>query len=506
MDVRPDRANVRRGGEVLSVNPSEVAVGETVIVKAGERVPLDGVVAEGVSALDTSALTGESIPREVAPGSEILSGCINMNGLLTVTVTKSYGESTVSKILALAESAASKKARTENFIRRFAKGYTPAVVIMAAIISFVPPLFMGWGSFHSWVYRGLTFLVISCPCALVMSIPLSFFGGIGGASRRGILVKGGNYLEALANLETVVFDKTGTLTKGVFNIVEVIPTGMDGAELLELAALAESGSNHPISQSLRRAYGAEADPSRVTCAEELPGFGVRAAVDGRAVLAGNAKLMAREGISHFAGELPGTAVHVAVGGAYAGYIVIADEVKPDAAEAIRGIREAGVRKAVMLTGDAKAAGERIAAELGLDGVYTGLLPDGKLERLEELLAGKPEGSKLAYMGDGVNDAPVLARADGGIAMGGIGSDAAIEAADVVIMNDEPSKALTAVKIARRTLRIVKQNIALSLGIKAAVLVLAALGLASIWAGVLADVGVALLALLNATRALDTKGL
>ncbi|MDR1704257.1 MAG: cadmium-translocating P-type ATPase [Clostridiales bacterium] len=500
MDIRPDFANVKRGGVIARSDPEDVRVGDIIIIKAGEKVPLDGIVTDGASALDASAITGEALPKQVFPGSEILSGCVNINGLLTVRVTKEYGESTVSKILDLVENAASKKAETENFITRFARYYTPCVVILAAIISFIPPLITG-AALEDWVYRGLTFLVISCPCALVVSVPLGFFGGIGGASRKGILIKGGNYLEALSKLETVVFDKTGTLTQGAFKVREIRPAGMSEAELLELAAYAEGFSNHPISVSIKNAYGKEIDASKITQSEEIPGCGVRVSVCGKTVLAGNAKLMKQKGIECKSEDMRGTTVFVAVDGVFAGSIIIADAVKADAADAIRLLKEAGVTRTVMLTGDANSAGEAAAAELGIDAVYAELLPADKVEKLEELLKEKSAKGKLAYAGDGINDAPVLARADVGIAMGGLGSDAAIEAADVVIMTDEPSKIAWGIRIARRTLGIIKQNIVFSLAVKLAVLVLAALGAASMWAGVAADVGVTVLAVLNAARTL-----
>lgn len=506
MDIRPDYANVKRGEDIVKVDPDEVGIGDIIVVKAGEKVPLDGKVVEGNSMLDTSALTGESVPREVFAGSDILSGCININGLLTVEVTKEFGESTVSKILDLVENATSKKAKAENFITKFARYYTPVVVILAAMISIIPPLLIEGATFGDWVYRGLTFLVISCPCALVISIPLGFFGGIGGASKKGILVKGSNYLEALTNVETVVFDKTGTLTKGVFNVQEVQAEGMDKEELLEIAAYAENYSNHPISMSLKRAYGKQIDSSRIEGVEELPGHGVRAVVDGKTVLAGNEKLINKMNIPYEARQLAGTVVHVAVNGVYSGYIVIADEIKEDALNAIKGLKEAKIRKTVMLTGDAKNVGEKVADDLGIDVVYTELLPGDKVEKLEELISEKSLKGRLAFVGDGINDAPVLARADIGIAMGGLGSDAAIEAADIVIMTDEPSKISTAIKISKRTLAIVNQNIYFSLGVKFAVLILAAMGIANMWAGVLADVGVTVLAVMNATRALNVDNL
>lgn len=516
MDIRPDYANVKRGNEFEKVDPDDVQIGDIIIIKAGEKVPLDGKVIEGSSMLDTSALTGESIPREVMTGNDILSGCININGLLTVEVTKEFEESTVSKILDLVENASSKKAHTENFITKFAKYYTPVVVILAVLISFIPPLIISDAAFSDWIYRGLTFLVISCPCALVISIPLSFFGGIGGASRKGILVKGSNYLEALTKVETVVFDKTGTLTKGVFNVQEIhveninnsadITKHMKDYELLKIAAYAENYSNHPISISLKKAYGKEIDTSRITDVEEISGHGVRVNIDGKTVLAGNTKLMKMMNIQYYTGELIGTVVHIAINNVYAGYIIIADEIKSDAKDAILSLKKLKINKTVMLTGDAKNVGEKTAKDLGLDMVYTELLPGDKVEKLEELLLQKFQKGKLAFVGDGINDAPVLALADVGIAMGGLGSDAAIEAADIVIMTDEPSKISTAIKIAKRTLKIVNQNIVFSLAVKFTVLILAIMGIATMWAGVAADVGVTVLAVLNAARALNTKDL
>jgi len=502
MDIRPDFANVKRGSELIKTDPDEVRPGEIIVVKAGEKIPLDGKIINGNSLLDTSALTGESVPREVLPGSEVLSGCINLNGLITVEVTKEYGDSTVSKILDLVENATSKKAKTENFITKFAKYYTPIVVILAAFISIIPPLVINGASFGDWVYRGLTFLVISCPCALVISIPLGFFGGIGGASKKGILVKGGNYLEALAKTEIVVFDKTGTLTKGVFNVQEIHGSGIENSELLELASYAESYSNHPISISLKNAYGKDIDNARIADVEEIPGHGVRAAVDDKIVLAGNDKLMASMNISYPKKEISGTVVHVAVNDVYAGYIVIADEIKEDSRKAIMELKKTRTHKTVMLTGDSKDVAENTAKKLGIDIVYSELLPDGKVEKLELLLSQKSPQGKLAFVGDGINDAPVLARADIGIAMGGLGSDAAIEAADVVIMTDEPSKIVDAVKISRKTLGIVYQNIFFALTVKLLILILAAVGIASMWGGVIADVGVSVLAILNAMRGLN----
>ena len=504
MDIRPDIANVERDGQLQEVDPDEVAIGEVIVVKPGEKVPLDGVVLEGRSSLDTAALTGESLPREVVPGDDVVSGCVNQSGLLRVQVTKRFGESTVSKILDLVENASSKKAPAENFITKFARYYTPCVVIGAVLLAVLPPLLTGWNDWSvwsEWIHRALIFLVISCPCALVISVPLSFFGGIGGASRCGILVKGSNYLEALAATDVVVFDKTGTLTQGVFNVTAIHPDHVSEGQLLELAALAESYSEHPISRSLREAYGKEVDTSRITSNEELAGRGVRAVIDGKTVCVGNNKLMDDIGIAWHPCHRVGTTVHVSVDGAYAGHIVISDEVKPDAKEAIAALKELGVRKTVMLTGDAKAVGESVAADLGLDAVYTQLLPGDKVDRMEDLLKERVGKGKLAFVGDGMNDAPVLSRADVGIAMGGMGSDAAIEAADIVLMDDKPSKIASAIRIARRTHRIVNQNIVFALAVKALVLLLGALGVANMWEAVFADVGVSVIAILNATRAL-----
>ena len=501
MDIRPDHANlVGPDGTAQEVDPDEVSVGSTILVKPGERVPLDGTVLDGDSMLDTAALTGESVPRHAAAGDAVVSGCINGSGLLRVRVDKPYGESTVAKILDLVENAGEKKAKAENFITKFSRWYTPAVVIAALALAVLPPLVLG-GGWAGWVHRALIFLVFSCPCALVISVPLSFFGGIGGASRRGILVKGGAYMEVLANTGTVVFDKTGTLTKGVFSVTAVHPHEIDKAQLVELAALAESYSTHPIAASLRTAYGQAPDTARVADYEELSGRGVRAKVDGRTVCVGNGRLMDEAGAEWHECHLTGTVAHVAVDGRYAGHIVISDEVKPDAAAAIAALKAAGVHKTVMLTGDAKEVGEAVAKQLGIDEAHTQLLPAGKVEHMEQLLAGQPKGEALAFVGDGVNDAPVLARADVGIAMGGIGSDAAIEAADVVLMDDKPSKLAEAVRISRRTLRIVHQNIVFALAVKALVLVLGALGMANMWEAVFADVGVMVLAILNAMRAL-----
>lgn len=500
MDIRPDYANVERDGSLCRVDPEEVQVGDVIVIKPGEKAPLDGVVLEGRSSLNTSALTGESLPREVEPGDDVISGCINLNGLIRVQVTKVFGESTVAKILDLVENSSSKKAKAENFITKFARYYTPIVVVSAVLLAVAPPLFTG-GNWAEWIERALIFLVVSCPCALVISVPLSFFGGIGGASRDGILVKGGNFLEILSDTEIVVFDKTGTLTKGVFNVTAIHPDRYSEGELLELAALAESYSDHPISRSLKDAYGMEIDAARVSDVEELSGRGVKAQVDGRLVCAGNDKLMEEIGVIWHPCHRVGTTVHVAVNGEYAGHIVISDELKPDAAEAVASLKRAGVRKTVMLTGDAKAVGESVAKELGIDEVHAGLLPGDKVDRVEALLREKSERGKLAFVGDGINDAPVLSRADIGIAMGALGSDAAIEAADIVLMDDKPSKLAEAMKISKRTLRIVRQNIVFALAVKAAVLVLSAFGLSNMWEAVFADVGVSVLAILNASRAL-----
>ena len=512
MDIRPDYANVEdEDGKLEQVDPDDVEVGTVIVVQPGERVPIDGVIVEGTSALNTAALTGESLPRDVQTGDEVISGCVNMTGLLKVRTTKEFGESTVSKILDLVENSSMKKARAENFITRFARVYTPAVCYGALALAFLPPivlLLMGQPArFGDWIYRALTFLVISCPCALVISIPLSFFGGIGGASACGILVKGSTYLEELARTGIVVFDKTGTLTQGTFKVTGVHPAdGITDEQLVEAAALAESWSKHPISLSIKAAYGKEIDTSRVTDVEELGGHGVTAKVDGKPVAAGNARLMERLGLSAPAVSETGTVVHVAIDGRYAGYLLIADVVKPHSAEAIRALKAAGVRKTVMLTGDAEPVAKAVSAQLGLDEYHAGLLPGDKVDQIETLIAAKKSKENLAFVGDGINDAPVLSRADVGIAMGALGSDAAIEAADVVLMDDDPAKIALAMRIARRTLRIVYENIVFALAVKFACLLLGAIGMASMWTAIFADVGVMVIAVLNATRALYTKDL
>ncbi|MBS6943016.1 MAG: cadmium-translocating P-type ATPase [Clostridiales bacterium] len=504
MDIRPDYANIEQNGKLVEVDPEEVSIGQTIVIKAGERIPLDGIVLEGKSTVDNAALTGESLPRDVAPGDDVISGCINQNGLLRVRVTKEFGESTVAKILDLVENASAKKAKAENFITKFARYYTPCVVIGAVLLALVPPLIVG--GWTMWIQRALIFLVISCPCALVISVPLSFFGGIGGASKCGILVKGGNYLEVLAKTQTVVFDKTGTLTKGVFSVTAIHPEQCSEAELLEMAAYAESYSDHPISRSLKEAYAEEIDALRVSQVEEISGRGVHATIDGKRVCVGNDKLMENIGVSWHPCHRVGTTVHVAIDGVYAGHIVISDEIKQDAAKAIRQLKAEGVEKTVMLTGDAKAVGESVAKELGLDEVYTQLLPADKVEKVEQLLNHRQGNGKLAFVGDGINDAPVLSRADLGIAMGAMGSDAAIEAADVVLMDDQPSKIATAIRIAKKTLGIVKQNIVFALAIKGLFLIMGAFGVANMWEAVFADVGVAIIAILNAMRALKVETL
>lgn len=511
MDIRPDYANIEVGGKLEKVDPDEVEIGSVIVVQPGEKVPIDGVVVEGESSLNTSALTGESLPRDVKAGDEIVSGCINMTGLLKIRTVKEFGESTVSKILDLVENASSRKSRSEDFISRFARGYTPAVCIAALALALLPPLVRvlamgldaGW---DEWIYRALTFLVISCPCALVISIPLSFFAGIGGASNAGVLVKGSNYLEALSKTKIAVFDKTGTLTQGVFEVNGIHHSELENAKLIEYAALVESSSSHPISKSLRRAYGKEVDRSRVSDIREISGNGVIAKVDGIEVAAGNDKLMERLGIEYVNCHSVGTIIHMAIGGKYAGHIVISDVVKPTSKEAISALKSAGVQKTVMLTGDARKAAEQVAGDLGVDLVYSELLPGDKVEKVEELLESKPDNAKLAFVGDGINDAPVLRRADIGIAMGAMGSDAAIEAADIVLMDDDPMKISKALKISRKCMRIVYQNIVFAIGIKLICLALGAFGVANMWLAIFADVGVMIIAVLNAIRALFVKKL
>lgn len=504
MDIRPDYANIRRGEELIQVDPETVGVGDVIVVKPGEKIPLDGIVVRGESTADTAALTGESIPRDLMQGDNAVSGCINLTGLLEIQVTKAFGESTVAKILDLVENASSKKAASENFITKFARYYTPIVVACAALLAFVPPLIVG--NWSEWIHRALIFLVISCPCALVISVPLSFFGGIGGASRRGILVKGSNYMEALSKAELVVFDKTGTLTKGSFDVVGVFPKEGTEAELLTLAALCESYSDHPISQSLKKAAGELPKNAPVGKIEEIAGHGIKAEVNGRLYYCGNEKLMRQQQIAFEAPAQPGTVVYLADGTHFLGAVLIADEPKADSAAAIAALRKAGIRKSIMLTGDTKTVAESVGKTLGLDEVHAELLPGDKVDWVEKLLAETGEQGKLVFVGDGINDAPVLSRADIGIAMGGLGSDAAIEAADIVLMDDKPSGLVTAIAIAQKTLKIVKQNIIFALGVKFLVLVLGAFGMANMWEAVFADVGVSVIAIINATRALNTKSL
>ena len=511
MDIRPDYANVEQDGRLVQVDPDQVEVGTVITVQPGEKVPIDGIIIEGTSALNTSALTGESLPRDAAAGDEIISGCVNMTGVLKIRTTKEFGESTVSTILDLVENASSRKSRSEAFITKFARVYTPAVVFGAIALAVLPPLvrMLGLGlpaDWEMWIYRALTFLVISCPCALVISIPLSFFAGIGGASKEGILVKGSNFLEALSRTKYVVFDKTGTLTRGVFEVNAVHHNEMEEKKLLEYAALAESASSHPISRSLQKAYGKEIDRSRVSEIQEISGKGVTALVDGIPVAAGNRKLMEKLGIPYKECHHAGTIIHMAVNGKYAGHIVISDVVKPNSAQAVKLLKKSGVEKTVMLTGDRKKAAEQAAETLGIDAVYSDLLPAGKVEKVEELLREKPERANLAFVGDGINDAPVLSRADIGIAMGAMGSDAAIEAADVVLMDDDPLKISKAIRISRKCLRIVYQNIWFAIGVKLICLALGALGIANMWLAIFADVGVMILAVLNAVRALFVKKL
>lgn len=507
MDIRPDYANLKEGQELRRVSPEEVQVGDIIVIKPGEKIPLDGKVVDGFSMADTSALTGESLPRELGPGMDALSGFVNKNGVLTVKVTKEFGESTVSKILDLVENASSRKAPTENFITKFARYYTPAVVFGAAAFAVIPTLVIPGAVFSEWLYRALVFLVVSCPCALVISVPLGFFGGIGGASKRGILVKGSNFLEALNNVETVVFDKTGTLTKGAFEVTAVnTQNGFEEEKLMEYAAYAESYSNHPIALSIVEAYGKEIDKGRISRHQEIAGQGVKVKIDGREVLAGNSRLIENECIEHSSAEASGSVVHVAVDSVYAGNIVISDKVKDDAEAAVKELKSLGVSSIVMLTGDLKSVGEKIGRQVGVDEVYSELLPADKVDRIEAMEIKKSSKGKIVFVGDGINDAPVLSRADIGIAMGGLGSDAAIEAADIVIMTDEPSKVATAIKIAKRTRAIVVQNIAFALGVKAVFLILGAFGIATMWEAVFADMGVALIAIFNAMRVMNTKNI
>ena len=501
MDIRPDFANIKKNGSIEKVSPDKINIGDIIIVKPGEKVPLDGTIVDGNSMLDTSALTGESVPREVSIGDEVLSGSINQNGLIEIKVTKSFGESTVSKILDLVENASSKKSKSENFISKFAKYYTPIVVVIAVLLAIIPPIIFKETEFIQWLYRALTFLVVSCPCALVISIPLGFFGGIGGASKLGVLVKGSNYLEALSKTEIVVFDKTGTLTEGVFEVQKVNSVDITKEDLIKYAAYAESFSNHPIANSLKKAYGKDIDNKKISETHELSGLGVNAVVDGNAVFVGNEKLMQEKNIEYIKCNEIGTILYVAINNQFKGTIIISDKIKADAKKAIEKLKKNNVKKIVMLTGDKKAVGESVAEELGLDEVYTELLPNNKVEKVEELMKSKSKKGKLAFVGDGINDAPVLAISDIGIAMGGLGSDAAIEAADVVLMTDEPSKVVDAIKISKKTLKIVKQNIIFAIVVKILVLILSAIGLSNMWQAVFADVGVSVLAILNALRVL-----
>ena len=501
MDIRPDFANIKKNGSIEKVSPDKINIGDIIIVKPGEKVPLDGTIVDGNSMLDTSALTGESVPREVNIGDEVLSGSINQNGLIEIKVTKSFGESTVSKILDLVENASSKKSKSENFISKFAKYYTPIVVVIAVLLAIIPPIIFKETEFIQWLYRALTFLVVSCPCALVISIPLGFFGGIGGASKLGVLVKGSNYLEALSKTEVVVFDKTGTLTEGVFEVKKVNSVDITKEDLIKYAAYAESFSNHPIANSLKKAYGKDIDNKKISETHELSGLGVNAVVDGKEVFVGNEKLMQEKNIEYIKCNEIGTILYVAINNQFKGTIIISDKIKADAKKAIEKLKKNNVKKIVMLTGDKKAVGESVAKELGLDEVYTELLPNNKVEKVEELMKSKSEKGKLAFVGDGINDAPVLAISDIGIAMGGLGSDAAIEAADVVLMTDEPSKVVDAIKISKKTLKIVKQNIIFAIAVKILVLILSAIGLSNMWQAVFADVGVSVLAILNALRVL-----
>ena len=504
MDIRPDFANVFRNGKIEKVSPKEVKIGEIIVVKPGEKVPLDGNIIEGKTTLDTKALTGESMPKEVVEGDEVLSGSINLNGVIKLEVKKEFGESTVTKILDLVENASSKKSKSENFITKFAKYYTPTVVIIALILAIVPPLIIEGASFQDWIYRALSFLVVSCPCALVISIPLSFFGGIGGASKIGVLVKGSNYLEALANTEIAVFDKTGTLTKGIFEVQKIEPIGISKEELLKISAYAENYSNHPISKSIKQAYNKEIDEKEIIDSQELSGLGVMAKISNKNVLVGNEKLMQEKGIEYEKCNEIGTILYVAIEGKYAGYILISDTIKKDSKYTIQELKRHNIKQTVMLTGDKKEVGESVAKEIGIDKVYTQLLPADKVKKVEELLKTKSPKGKLAFVGDGINDAPVLAISDIGIAMGGLGADSAIEAADIVIMTDEPSKILKSIKISKKTMKIVKENIVFAIFVKILVLVLSAFGLSTMWEAVFADVGVSIIAIINAFRALRIK--
>ena len=506
MDIRPDYANIYRNGKIEKVNPDEVKIGDTIVVKPGEKVPLDGHIIEGKTTLDTKALTGESLPKQATEGEEVLSGCINIDGVIKVEVTKEYGESTVSKILDLVENASSKKSRSENFITKFAKYYTPIVVIIALILAIFPPFIIPGANFSDWIYRALAFLVVSCPCALVISIPLSFFGGIGGASKMGVLIKGSNYLEALANIEIAVFDKTGTLTKGVFEVQKINPVGVLKDELLKITAYAENFSNHPISKSIKKAYNKPVDENQIVNYQEISGLGIVAKIGNKDVIVGNEKLMEEEQIEFTKSTDVGTILYIAIQGKYSGNIVISDKIKDDAKFTIEQLKKNNVKQTVMLTGDKKDVGENVAKQIGIDKVYTELLPDGKVEKVEELLKNKSPKGKLAFVGDGINDAPVLALADIGIAMGGLGADSSIEASDIVIMTDEPSKIVKAIKLSKKTMRIVKENIVFAIFIKIAVLILTALGLSTMWEAVFADVGVSIIAIINAFRALRTKSL
>ena len=504
MDIRPDYANLLRGGTEERVSPEEVKIGDTIIIKSGEKVPLDGVIIEGKTTLDTKALTLESVTRDEKKVDMVLSGCINLSGTIKLEVTKEFGESTVSKILDLVENASSKKAKSENFITKFAAYYTPVIVLIAIVLAIVPPIIIEGASFQDWIYRALTFLVVSCPCALVISIPLSFFGGIGGASKLGVLVKGSNYLEALSNVETIVFDKTGTLTEGVFEVQFIEPVGISKAELLKIAAYAEYNSNHPISKSIKKAYNEKINQEQIINTEELSGRGMEAKIGNQSVLVGNEKLMDEKGIDFQKCTHIGSVVYVAIDGKYVGHIVIADKIKEDAKRTIEELNKNNIKQIIILTGDRKNIGESIAGELGIDKVYTELLPDGKVKKIEELLEMKSEKGKVVFVGDGINDAPVLAMADIGIAMGGIGADSSIEAADVVIMTDQPSKIITVMRLAKKTMRIVKENIIFAIGVKVLVLILTAIGLSTMWQAVFADVGVSVIAILNALRALRVK--